>query len=247
MSKKRNFFLKGFNIQETEKKFGLFIVSNIEKENIIPKNKTDIFDLIEKNEDVPISFLDEKNDKCLVTMLDWINNDIYPSSTSILCFWCKHSFSTKPIGCPIKFINNRIEKSYISQITKDKYYMKENITKTKLEQLSQLKQDTIEIKLIEKEHYVTDGIFCSFNCVMSFIQENAHDSFYSESKMLLYSMYKEYVGNNVKKIKSAPHWRLLKTFGGPFTIEEFRKSFHLFEYEECSFHMKTLSKIFKEK
>lgn len=110
-------------------------------------------------------------------MLDWINKDIYPSSTSILCFWCKHSFSTKPIGCPIKFINNRIEKSYISQITKDKYYMKENITKTKLEQLSQLKQDTIEIKLIEKEHYVTDGIFCSFNCVMSFIQENAHDSF----------------------------------------------------------------------
>ena len=74
MSKKRTFFLKGFNIQDTEKKFGIFIISNIEKESIIPKNKTDIFDLIEKNEDVPISFLDEKNDKCLVTMLDWIKS-----------------------------------------------------------------------------------------------------------------------------------------------------------------------------
>ena len=247
MSKKRCFFLKGFIPEEVDKKYGLYIVSNIEKENIVLQNKTNIFDVLEKNEEMPISFLDEKNDKCLVTMLDWLNKECFPTKTDKLCFWCKHSFISKPLGCPIKFINNRIEKSYVSHITKDKYYMKENITKTKLEKVMAMTLDSFDIKINETEHYLTDGIFCGFNCIIAFINENSHDSFYSESKLLTYSMYNEMVGKQVKKIKASPHWRLLKSFGGPLTIEEFRKAFNLYEYEECSFHMKTLSKIFKEK
>ena len=116
MSKKRCFFLKGFIPEEVDKKYGLYIVSNIEKENIVLQNKTNIFDVLEKNEEMPISFLDEKNDKCLVTMLDWLNKECFPIKTDKLCFWCKHSFISKPLGCPIKFINNRIEKSYVSLI-----------------------------------------------------------------------------------------------------------------------------------
>ena len=249
MSKKRTFFLKGFSTEEIDKKYGLSVISNIDKD-VVPSNKTNISDVIDKNEEKPVSFIDEKNDKCLITMLDVINKEQFPSQTDILCFWCKHSFTTKPLGCPIKFINNRIEKAYVSQITKDKYFMKENVTLQKLSDITGKKiynTSHTEIKTIEKEHYITDGIFCSFNCIIAFIVDHAHDSLYNESKMLTYTMYKQLIGKDVAKIKSAPHWRLLKAFGGQFSIEKFRETFNIFEYEECSFHMKTLSKIFKEK
>lgn len=246
MSKKNVFFLKGFNTQEIDIKYGLVIVSNIETV-VVPDNKTNIFDILEKVDEIPTSFVDEKNDKCLITMLDWIHKENLPAKTNLLCFWCKHSFPSKPLGCPIKYVNNRIEKSYISNITKDKYYMKENVTKNKLGHVLANLNPSIDIKTIETEHYITDGVFCSFNCIIAFVNDHSHDSFYSESKMLTYTIYKEIVGKDVKKIKPAPHWRLLKMFGGPFTIEEYRKAFNMFEYEECSFNMKTLSKIFKEK
>jgi hypothetical protein len=249
MSKKRHFFLKGFSTEEIDKKYGLSIISNIDKD-VVPSNKTNISDVIDKSEEKPVSFIDEKNDKCLITMLDVINREHFPSQTDILCFWCKHSFTTRPLGCPIKFINNRIEKAYVSQITKDKYFMKENVTLQKLADITGKKiynTSSTEIKTIEKEHYITDGIFCSFNCIMAFVVDHSHDSLYNESKMLTYTMYKQLVGKDVVKIKSAPHWRLLKSFGGQFSIEKFRETFNIFEYEECSFHMKTLSKIFKEK
>ena len=247
MSKKRCFFLKGFNTQEVDKKYGLCIISNIEVESAVLTNKTSICDVIEKQEETHVSFVDDKNDKCFITMLDWINKECFPTKTAVACYWCKHQFVTKPLGCPVKFVNNRVEKSYVSHITKDRYYMKENLTKTKLASILELKTDLYDITPVETEYYLTDGIFCSFNCIIAFVNDQSHDAFYNESKMLTYSMYREVVGKTATKIKSAPHWRLLKMFGGPFTIDDFRKSFNLFEYEECSFHMKTLSKIFKVK
>ena len=247
MSKKRCFFLKGFNTLEVDKKYGLCIISNIEVESVIQTNKTSIFDVIEKQEETHVSFVDDKNDKCFITMLDWINKESFPQKTDVVCYWCKHQFLTKPLGCPVKFVNNRVEKSYVSHITKDKYYMKENLTKTKLNSILEMKKDSYDITPVETEYYLTDGIFCSFNCIIAFVKDQAHDAFYNESKMLTYTMYREVVGKSASKIKGAPHWRLLKMFGGPFTIDDFRKLFNLFEYEECSFHMKTLSKIFKEK
>jgi len=247
MSKKRTFFLKGFITLESDKKYGLSIISNIDKESHTPTNKTNIYDVIDKNEEVPISFYDEKNDKCMITMIDWLNQDKFPTKTDKSCFWCRHSFTTNPLGCPIKYINNRIEKSYISHITKDKYYMKENITKTKLLNTLNIKLEGYDIKQCEKEYYLTDGIFCSFNCIVAFVNDNSHNNFYNESKMLLNIMYNEINDKKPTKIKPAPHWRLLKDYGGTLTIDEFRSTFNIHEYEECSFHMKTLSKIFKEK
>jgi len=246
MSKKRWFFLKGFNPEETEKKYGLSIVSNIEKDVVISHNKTNILDVIEKMEESSISFLDEKY-KTIITMTNWLTQSNLPQQTDIHCFWCKHSFKSKPIGCPIKFINHRIEKSYISHITKDRYYMKENITKVKLSKLLLHCKKDIDINPIEKEYYLTDGIFCSFNCTLAWINDNAKDPFYSESKTLLYTMYKECIGNELTKIKASPHWRLLKNFGGPFTIDEYRQAINIIEYEQSCVYMKTVHKMFTEK
>ena len=62
MSKKRTFFLKGFSTEEIDKKYGLSVISNIDKD-VVPSNKTNISDVIDKNEEKPVSFIDEKNDK----------------------------------------------------------------------------------------------------------------------------------------------------------------------------------------
>lgn len=255
-SKKRTFTLKNIDTTSINNKYGLVIISNLQKENNKDDiNKTKISDVI-SIEEHSVSFLDEnkKENKCSVTMLEYISKKEIPRQTDLKCFWCRHTFETCPIGCPIKYVNPTIEKSYISHITKDKYYMKENITTTKLKNtLSNKKLESqMEIIPFDNSYYLTDGIFCSFNCVLSFIKDNSKDFFYKESYSLLHSMYESIVGKKISKILPAPHWRLLKEYGGNLSIENFRKTFNLVEYEfifnirELK-DMKSIGKVYREK
>ena len=41
------------------------------------------------------------------------------------------------------------------------------------------------------EYYETDGIFCSFNCCQSYINDNKHIRLYDNSHMLLLKMYND--------------------------------------------------------
>lgn len=80
----------------------------------------------------------------------------------------------------------------------------------------------------EKEKYVIDGVFCSFNCCYAFILENQNKILYRNSINLLHSLYLEVnpsVHINTLRIYSAPHWRMLKKFGGFMTEVEFKQSF----------------------
>jgi hypothetical protein len=253
-TKKRNFVLKNINIEEVNVKYSLNIISNLNKEVKDDDKKTKIKDVIFNDIEHSVSFLDEnkKDIKCIVTMVDIKNNEL-PEYTDIKCFWCRHNFETKPIGCPIKYINTIIEKSYISHITKDKYYMRENISTSKLDELSKTKDDAIEITPINntKGYYLTDGIFCSFNCTLSFIKSNNHNIFYKESMSLLHSLYYDFVGKQMAKIIQAPDWRILKDYGGSLDIETFRSTFNKINYKELFSvrnikDMKTISKIYKE-
>lgn len=252
MSKKRNFTLKNIDINNVNSKYGLAMISNIEKENKEEKlNTTNITDVISIESEHRISFLDEnkRDQKCIVTMVEWLNMKSLPEKTNLHCYWCKNNFASRPIGCPIKFVNSSIEKSYTSQITKDKYYMKENVTKTKLKSILSKPFQGIDIVPIENDHYLTDGVFCSFNCVVAFIKDNNNDIFYRESYSLIHSMYEEFSGKKISKIFPAPHWRLLKDYGGHLSIDEFRQTFNTIEHE-FMFNirdMKTLSKVYKEK
>lgn len=82
-----------------------------------------------------------------------------------------------------------------------------------------------------KPHYTVDGIFCSFNCCMSYIQENNHKSIYDNSINLLHKMYKE-LNSCETNINPAPHWKLLDIFGGHLPINEFRNNFKTYSYKE---------------
>ena len=96
-----------------------------------------------------------------------------------------------------------------------------------------------------------DGIFCSFNCVLAFINDNKHDSLYRESITLLNYFYKTIFGTLPKIFLPAPHWRLLKEYGGHLDIAEFRKSFNHVEYIKMDHvydisALKLVSNVFKE-
>jgi hypothetical protein len=82
-----------------------------------------------------------------------------------------------------------------------------------------------------KKHYTVDGIFCSFNCCMAYINNNQHNTLYDNSIQLLHRMYKDLNGNEII-INSAPDWKLLNVFGGNFSINEFRNNFKTYSYKK---------------
>ena len=68
-----------------------------------------------------------------------------------------------------------------------------------------------------KNMYKLKGIFCSWNCSLSYTLKNYKNSYN------LYKLYKETTGKNLN-IKKAPSKICLKAFGGFMTIKEFRQN-----------------------
>lgn len=194
------------------------------------ENITQIADLA--NNVSTISFLDETKHarNCTVIMLDMSSGNDYSIPTSTSCFWCCNSFSGIPIGCPLKYISNKAIKTYYSEISKDTYTIKENITPKRMDNiLSKMGNDT-RIQLQQKGYYECDGYFCSFNCCQSFIQANKHIEMYNMSEMLLLQIYNMLFDVKLTEIKPSPHWRMLKQFGGNLDIETYRTNFNKIEY-----------------
>jgi hypothetical protein len=271
------FVIKNINIEAIDQKFGFTFVSNINLEKY-PQNVTKITDLsTNKTVSDCISFIDEskKSHRCNISMIDFKTNEELKSDFSFSCydcFWCRSSIPENVIGigCPIKYIPNQAVKQYYSEISKDVYTIKENITVKKYQNLNRQneekypdtedeeneedeeenkeqenKQTEVQkeqrkaIELSNKNYYLTDGIFCSFNCCMSFItyqKSEKNASMYNLSEMLLLKIYSE-IHPNVKNpvIEEAPHWRQLRKYGGDMTIEMFRNSFNRMEYKNHGF------------
>ena len=252
-SKNYMFILSGVNTEKVEKRFNISISSNISSDNNIPKNTTKITDLSTTPE--IISFIDEakKIHKCTISMVDFYTKKEFPYSNNIHnCFWCRNPIpeTIMAIGCPIEYIPTQVVKKYYSEISKDYYTIKENVT-SKREKLIEDSDKTC-LSISKNDYYLTDGIFCSFNCCMSFINENKHNSMYDTSEMLLLKMYHNIYPDNVINIDTAPHWRKLQQYGGDLNIEQFRDSFSKIEYQEHGYvnglpKFKCLGTVFEEK
>ena len=100
------------------------------------------------------------------------------------------------------------------------------------------------IVLEAKTYYETDGIFCSFNCCYSWIQENKHNSLYNLSETLLLKMYNDFTGTIDLVPVKAPHWRNLKEYGGTLSIDEFRRGFNKMEIQNHGI-MKNIFPVYK--
>ena len=251
------FILKNVNTEIVDKRFGISIISNINSTvDKIPQKTTKISDLSinKKNSDV-ISFLDEakKPHKCSISMIDfYTNNEFNNDRNKYDCFWCRNSIPNNiiAIGCPVKYIPSQAVKSYYSEISKDKYIIKENITNKR--QVTIEDSNDTRLDIIDRNYYITDGIFCSFNCCMAYITENKYNSLYNMSEMLLLKMYNDINPSTIPYIEDAPHWRKLKKYGGDLTIEEFRSSFNKIEYKDHGIifeipRFKSLGHLFEEK
>jgi hypothetical protein len=244
-SKKYIFTLFNLNTEKIDQKYGITIISNIYNNNNDnpPNNTTKLIELEElDNSSLEIvSFLDETKRiyKCLVSMIDFSSG----KETEYLkysCYWCKHPFDFKPIGCPIRFVSNKATKNYYSEVSKDNYIIKENITNNK-KKILDTKQNFVfipinnpsqsKINIDVKEYYETDGIFCSFNCCKAFIKDNKHNNLYEHSEFLLSKMYTDIIGTKNVIINPAPSWRLLKEYGGNLNINQFRDQFNKVKYE----------------
>ena len=187
-------------------------------------DKTLLSELIKSDNNEFISFLNQIKHTVKCTKVNTEITDM--NNNNIPCFWCRHEFDTIPISCPIKYIPNQVIKHYYSEISKSNYTIKEK-TVSNTEKI-----ENKNLKLYKAGEYIVDGIFCSFNCCKSFINENKHNNMYDDSDLLLVQMYNDMTGSNISKIDLAPHWRLLKDRGGGnLTIEKFRENLGKIEYK----------------
>ena len=280
-SSKYVFILKNVNTEIVDQKYGITLVSNISHSQLQsqPLNTTKLTELSENTVDKSmelVSFLDETKRiyQCNVSMID-INNHNEIKSSRYNCFWCRHKFSSYPIGCPIDYVSSKTRKVYHSEVSKDTYTIKENITKKKSELIQENfktseasknipfifsvvkdnKNCSFEIK--KEEVYISDGIYCSFNCCKAFINDNKHNQLYEFSDMLLVKLFNDIMTQeknlNLNKINiiPAPSWRLLEEYGGHLSINEFRENFNKITYDYHGIIKKDLFKpishIYEEK
>ena len=245
------FSLSNINTEHIDQKYNISVVSNL-MSNDVPQDKvTKVSELnIDLKNPESISFIDEskRSRHCTISCIDLSTN----TSTDLLrynCFWCRHNFDSRPIGCPVNYVHNKLVKSYYSELSKEVYTIKEFISNSKKpEKLNSNSQASTSMKLFKNNYYITDGVFCSFNCCRAFILDNKHNPTYDLSDMLLKKMYVELTGNKCDIIDPAPHWRMLNEYGGNMTINHFRKCFNKIEFDSHgTIKFMPLQHIFEEK
>ena len=216
--RKHTFMLKNIDIETVHRKYNISTPST-QIEYDIPSQTTVIEELDMAKINIP--FMDNSKKHC-ITMIDSISCGTIKADT---CFWCRHTFSTVPIGCPLQYYSNTCTRQFSSEITKDTYTIQQKMT-----QVCDMKTDDTNVHYTYNDYYETDGAFCSFNCCLAFIHDQNSNPIYNQSEFLLLKMYMEIFKRPTESILPAPSWRLLQKYGGFMTIDEFRQSFNKYVY-----------------
>lgn len=251
--KRYTFTLYGVNIIKVDQKYSIVHVAN--EDEAIPLNTTKIgdLDIIRKTPNI-VSFLDESKQlkRCTLSMIDFQTGNSVQQTQGLRykCFWDREYIpdNVTPLGCPIKYISKKATKTYISEISKEKYSIRENVTVYKANELTDRKDGRLEVDGVD--YYETDGVFCSFNCCMAFIQspEAKHNPLYRYSEMLLLRMWSLFNDSSEPvQILPAPHWRTLREFGGHLSIEQFRESFNRIQFINHGIRFSSLGYLFEDK
>ena len=231
LSGKYVFQLTDIDVNKICRKYGL--VDGVSDEDTtpdpLPSNTTLLADL---NQDrvIPnsLSFLDElkKPHKCMVSFID-SHSEYEIGHLESKCFWCRHSFTNPAVGCPISYVPARVVRRHESAVSREVYTIKENVTSRVAARLANERDSPW---LEDTAHYITDGVFCSFNCCQAYINDNKHNSLYDESTTLLARIYNKALSKTNVKVSPAPSWRLLTDYGGELSIDKFRESLNKVDY-----------------
>tara|TARA_B100000575_G_scaffold179162_1_gene143698 strand:- start:644 stop:1312 length:669 start_codon:yes stop_codon:yes gene_type:complete len=81
----------------------------------------------------------------------------------------------------------------------------------------------IPLKYLNKIFY-TYGDFCSLECAARYTLDNLREYNFSEIYSLI-NLYNNTLLNKIEKVEIAPSRLVLKSFGGPLTIDEYRSNF----------------------
>lgn len=175
-------------------------IPDIKAIKVISKFYGEAIQLVSKRED----FLNEKGDPDLNDKQVYSSTlgESIPLSTDKFCWYCRHPFSTNPLGCPIRYYSSYQNKDLASTFSKE-------MTK------HNFKHDSTDF-------FETEGCFCSLSCIKAYIFEQKNDPLYKESLTLLFLLQKKLFGTNYSII-SSPSWKMLSSYGGTMNIEEFRK------------------------
>ena len=147
-----------------------------------------------------ITLLEREDKSCSFSVCDGLEGNM-----NLCCYWDRHPIGGTVYKCPIRKIYSGERKSYKSSINGNTYSIQDNLN-------------------TDEFYYETDGNFCSVECCWSFLEaEEAQNPLYENSKQLITSI----LG---REPKAAPHWRILKPYGGSQTIEKFREGFKYKEY-----------------
>jgi hypothetical protein len=208
------FVLPNINFERIGKKYGDMSLFESEK----PANKTMIGEI--------------SNTDSAITMIT-AGGIFLKKDMEISCFWDKKKITSPPIGCPIKFYDAQVSQEYNSHITGERY----NIIKKICAAPNFNEYSGVEFSNHADPFYVVDAICCSWNCALSnIIDEVARGNIlYQQSEKLLYKMRFD-MTKRTDRITPAPHWRLLKKFGGNLSIKVFRDKLESTEYEIEDFY-----------
>ena len=221
------------NIDAINNKYNFTIYKEKNKNNnSASQQKTKLMTNLTNNSNkLHFSYIDEaKTENICQYVFKTENDEFLKKNETMCCFWCRHPFDFKILSCPIEFICHKVYKQYYSEISKNKFLLQESInTNHLLHEKTSTNPENIEIKKQLNGYYLSDGIFCSFNCLLSFIHENKHVTLYSQSENLTNKIYYDLFPEGLS-IVPAPHWRMLSKYGGTMSIEDFRKSFNKVEY-----------------
>lgn len=144
-------------------------------------------------------------------MIDITANGPLPAAIKAPCWWCRHTFQTRPIGCPLRYNAHRI--TGVEKERFDEKAVAANIDST------------------TNDFFETEGCFCSFPCCKAFILDQRGSVKYKESAALLTLLFFKLFGV-APDFPCAPSWKILKEYGGHLSILEFRATFGKIEYLE---------------
>lgn len=219
------FTLHDINTDIIDLRYGLPVL-----ERELPSNITKISEFV-GNDYKSISFLDnaKKVRKCKISVIDFTSKSL-TYSLPYNCFWDRHPLpeGSIPLGCPIRYVSCRVTKTYVSAISKDTYTINENVSNSIAK--SDVVKERDDVTVQQTPYYETDGVFCSFDCMCAFLENNKNNIFYKDSEMLISKMYYDLFGEVLDNFNKASNWRTLSEYGGWLTIEKFRESFNKIEY-----------------
>ncbi len=141
-------------------------------------------------------------------LMDLEQRDKYTKIRGVACWWCCHTFKGCPVGCPMAHRRMRPPR--------------------KRSRGCGLAVKQLEL---ERDVFVFHGYFCSYSCARAYGETFFPPHLKQNIGIILHRIIRSIVlrhnqgtppGYPIPRIRAAKHFSMLKMFGGPWSIDQFR-------------------------